>query len=494
MRRSGREDGFTLVELLLVIAIIVLAMSMVFIYAGRKDRRSLQVRLEAEQLAQTLRQARGLAMDEKAVIGVAFNISNAPGSKGTVLNNRAGGHWYRIMGPVRSNGSQDYTGGAGGGYYGYYRFERLNTFWWVVDPHNGDAAVNGVLGEWANDWIGPKIVLPKNSVRFIALADQDNGSHASPNWDFAPTYPRPWFGEWDPNNHRLYAWGGYDQEARFTDFPQNPEWFGQIKHDRTNRNGALYNITGFYYEGWDGAITGCVQPTDRLVYVDTNGNGYADLNDTRTWPLWKAGDPRPLVNGDWLDALILFYPDGHAQYENWMRLRHEYGKWSRENWMFDDSYHHNLQELAMGDMCNGINMATYWWWSGEHDWSPPNDRYEVAHYVDRTGFWYITLGPDVDTDKDTFDSPQQALATMMPMMRVGVSPLGEVKLVEVKRRMKPGVTLDGPRGDAWWQTCSHTGPESYYNNLLWATTGTAMPVEDFVTPEMLANRQWWMRP
>jgi hypothetical protein len=153
--------------------------------------------------------------------------------------------------------------------------------------------------------------------------------------------------------------------------------------------------------------------------------------------------------------------------------------------VFNDTYSHNLDDLAPADRCNQINNWDLW--------NPYNVRYEASHYIDRTGCWYITLAPDASDDRDTFPTAQAALASLSPMWRVGVNRLGEVKVVEVKRYPKPGVTLDDTHQDAWWQSGS-IGAGEYYNNLLTTADGPAMPVEDFVTPEMLEHRQWWIKP
>jgi prepilin-type N-terminal cleavage/methylation domain-containing protein len=507
--RSLRHGGFTLLEVMVVITVIAIAGSMIFSYNGRRDRRSLQVRAAADQLAAVLRQTRAMAMDQKAIFGVAFNIANAPGSSGRVLNNRSGGHWYRVIGPSQHNSQQDRTGngGGGGGYAGVYRFNRD---WCSVGREKGDTAVGSPLGEIAYDWIGAKQVLPKASVRFLALADQDNGNHRFPSWRFGPTYPRPWFGEWDPATKRLYAWGGYDPDPQFLDFAQTAEPWSGTCHLRQGKDG-IYNFSGFYYEGCAGRITGCTNPADRFVYADTNGNGHVDLGDPaaappvppdqRTYLLEQGGEPRPLVDANWLDAVIVFFPDGSARYEDWFRLRHEYERYSRSPssmTLFNDvpsrsaSDPRNINFVGMGDRCNAINTGR----GGSKEEigiTPYNNRYEASHYVDRTGFWYITLAADALDDTVTFSSAQAALATLRPMWRVGVSRLGEVKTIEVKRNQRAGTELDTAHCDEWWQKPG-IGYAGFYNNLMSEGAVPEMPVEDFVTPEMLEHRRWWLRP
>ena len=104
--RASRAS-FTLVELIVVVAIMALAFSMIaFLPKGAK--RDADVQAAAEELASTLRLARSLAMDRHAVYAVSFNIQNAPGTSGKVLNNWSGGHWYRILGP-NENAQTDNT-------------------------------------------------------------------------------------------------------------------------------------------------------------------------------------------------------------------------------------------------------------------------------------------------------------------------------------------------------------------------------------------------
>jgi hypothetical protein len=494
-RRGTRLASFSLVEVLVVLAVIVTATSMIFAYNKRSDQRRLQVRFDAEQLASVLRRTRAMAMENKSVYGVAFNITNARGSSGRVLNNRDGGHYYRIIGPSQNNGQQDFQG-TGSGYNVPYRANRDRIWaWW-----QHDFPWSWVVGEWSVDWVGPKVPLTRGQVRFLALADQDNGNMRDYRWSFGKTYPRPWFGEWDPATKRMYAWGGYDPEI--LDFDQRsdtgdpPYW-----QAHTGQAGPV-SFTGFYYEGADGRITGSANPADRFLLDDNNGVSYIDLGDPtatppvppdqKTYPVYKKGETRPLVNADWLDAVILFYPDGSACYDDWFRLRHHYAKNSRDvppttvwwGHLFNDTYSHNLTDLAPVDRCNEINTGDLW--------NPYNICYEASHYVDRTGYWYITLAPDSADDRVSFPTAQQALGSISPMWRVGVNRLGEVKVVEVKRYLQPGVVLDDQHADAWWES-GQIGTGEFYNNLLQTSDGAAMPVEDRVTPEMLAHRMWWIK-
>ncbi len=462
-----RRRAFTLIELLVVIAIIAVVGGMIFIGTAR-DRRGVQVRAAADQLAAVLRQTRAMAMQRKATFGVAFNLANARGSSGRVLNNNDGGHWYRVIGPSRSNQQNQ----------GYTTVHRP-TRGWSPDGARFDLPVRKPLEEIAASWVGERQPLPARAVRFLALGDQDNGAAKDPgNW-FGPSYPRPWCGWWSAADGRLYAWGGYDPELAH--FGQNMVWYSWNEPARTSRAGSPLSFTGFFYEGIDGPITGCTQPTDRLVHDDADGNGWTGTDESQSYALWKAGESRPLVNADWLDALIIFHPDGSARFEDWARLRHEFGKTARDNGMFNERFAHNLDRSAMGDMCNQISD-----WEIGQTGITANNRSEVAHYQRRTGFWYITLAPDAD-DRWRYGSADEALDSLMPAVRVGVSQLGEVVVVDVKRALPKDARLHAtPRG-AWWERRS-CGLQGYADNL-WLDR---MPVEDAITPEMLRERAWWL--
>ena len=93
MRRA-----FSMVELLVVIAIMAIALGMIAVSMTRTNA-DAAVKGAADALAAVLRQTRTRAMVNQAPYAVSFNIQNAPGSSGRVLNNRSGGHWYRIIGP-----------------------------------------------------------------------------------------------------------------------------------------------------------------------------------------------------------------------------------------------------------------------------------------------------------------------------------------------------------------------------------------------------------
>ena len=467
------KRAFTLIELLVVISIIAIAMSLVFAMNGRQ-RDSVELRNSAEELAGVLRKTRTQAIEQKAFFSVAFNITNGKGTSGRVLNNRDGGHWYRVLGPGVVNWESqgmtlpplaDRNAAPGGS---------------VDDANHGrsfakyDCPVRSYLALVTRSWESPRHVLPAGRVRFLALADQDNGAHCRPDDPYQSTYPRPWFGTWDSGTKKWYPWGGYDPEIA----DASPWW-----PNRTGLDGNPISSSGFYYEGRDGRIADSVNPRDRLVWDDVNGNGFIDVSPNNdgapSWPLLRQGQPRALVNGDWLDSMILFYPDGRVDF-SWFSGRREYG--SRANWDIDQSFKKDgAHKLGMGDMGNLCLQGS------------ANVSDEVSQYVNRSGYFYITLGRDAsEVEKDTFGNPDELIRTLLPAIRVGINRYGEVKVVTVRHSLQAGQELDPTAAGTWWNKSSPAVCRDGYAGNVLGTTGQ-QPVSDALTREMVQGRQWWLK-
>jgi type II secretory pathway pseudopilin PulG len=504
MARAGL--AFTLIELLVVVSIIVLVMAMLDSVMGPRIIRGNAIANAAYELAGVLRQARQLAMDHNGFYGVTFNIQNAPGSSGAVLNNRSGDHWYRIIGP------HDQSWQSGWSWSGGYSMPvPLNRSIGPNGDGSGDTEVSRWFGLVQNDMVGPRYHLPKGKVRFIALTDEDNGNYWTPYSSFAPSYPRPWFGDFlqlsGDAKPRLYAWGGYEAG--------NPNFLDTQASGATWRvKRPTVNFSGFYYQGDDNQpITGCQNPFDRYIVDELNAAGQVDtalISDPgarnsvagEDYRMFAQGEVRPLVNADWLDYVILFGPDGTASTQEWMSMRHAYGVSGSTygcHGQWEDFQKHNLMQLGPGDMCNqeictllNTNQSFY---NNLYYQIPYNTRYEASSYTQVTGMLYVTLGADAADDTVTFPSAQAALASMMPMYRVGVSKLGEVQVFRVGQALPAGATLDSKWAGATWQS-PQIGRNGYWNNIALnpATGQQCLPAEDFVTAGMMENQQWWLDP
>jgi prepilin-type N-terminal cleavage/methylation domain-containing protein len=495
--------AFSLVELLIVLAVVALLMGL-GVASLRRDQRGAQVQAAAEELAGTLRKARAMAMRDQAVYGIAFNIQNEPGSSGAVLNNRSGGHWYRIIGPAKTLAQSTNLAGN------------------IPYPMN----LLGGRENWnfpdylyaiSIAWVAEKTVLPARKVRFLALSDTDEGPRfpaytsasiaGTGNYGDAGemTYPRPWFGYFDRKGGRLWPWGGYDPAKAHS---------------------------GFFYQGSGPAISGCRNMDDRIYdnsfavagadrdadYADAkdlNGDGdTADLGEVESKvPIWRTGEPRPLVNADWLDAVIVFLPDGRARYLEWGRGRRFYSQG---------------QVGALGKGGNGVRDLTRIAFTNSQDSKLKNQAFdnspvfaplsqdrratrttnpcgpgEVRHFNLHTGGWHLTLAPDALDDQDTFASEQEALESISPMWRVFIGENGSIRAFPVAQR--PGwpmtaATIPSTPADwldaAWvWKNCRYGYPhDPTTNGEILVPTPIGRPITDVISTSMLCNKVWWTQP
>jgi prepilin-type N-terminal cleavage/methylation domain-containing protein len=526
--------GFTLIELLVVIGIIVLVTSMIFVLPKRDERRAL-VEGSAQQLAATLRQARSMAMERGAIVGVSFNITNEPGSSGRILNNRSGGHWYQITGPNPDSKTSAYT---------TYPLPRAA----VADSYNTWTRMDSRRAPAVRPWveliercfIGERHVLPRRKVRFLALADTDNGNAFIWGPKFPYTYPRPWFGFWDEGSKRLFPWGGYD--TQFKDFWQpNYAPSKAMQDGRVDAfGGGTVSYSGFYYEGNDGTIDGCRNPRDRNVCDDTNGDGFykASLytagnlkeppvdDPTKTYRLWAKDESRPLINAAFNDFVVAFNPTGNATMQRFKNMQKN-GNFDNCNYyanaLFAEADGRNatawtllpnnqrLHNWGPFDMCNLMND-----WFVANGASAGDAFTEISHYNRRTGGWFITLAPDAPDDNDTFPSAEKALDSISPMFEVKRNQPATATFLTIP--VDPTTGGAGP-GNVWGPSFWYGGAQGanpvaevgsnttlkgsaawnkwtspYYRDWGIYRSGKAIgvPVTDFVTADMLKNQKWWL--
>ena len=469
------QRGFTLIELLVVVAIIAVAAGMISVFPSQ-ERRSAEVRDAANQLAATMREARNLAIRRRAIIGLAFNIANGPGTSGVVLNNWGGGHWYRLIGPNWDNFSMATNGAAAPP---------------VAELNDGDGRrLADYLLKTQAAWFGEKRQLPARKVRFIALADQDNGGRV--DWgnsntaylDFPPTYPRPWFGYYESATKKLHAWGGYD--PAFT----NPNTTGN----------DIANSSGFYYEG-------------RLVSgnktVLNSQNTVTRVASAAPAPvIFKQGEVRPVINAAFLDLGFYFFPDGTVAPFHPFKLRYQ-SRWKKGNAGGADATYGDIGDLYW--QCDNDSIHS------QLDRSfTPNAQHPLAWHEQVSGYWYVTMGPDVEQDSNQFDSARTALNSMWPMFRIGIGRFGDIVVRQVRTTPLAEDTntngildlgedtnmnglLDINIIDSYevdWLNGA-TVRDRYSKHLLRETdkiTIRGRPIDDCVTTDMLANRRMWYQP
>jgi prepilin-type N-terminal cleavage/methylation domain-containing protein len=490
---SRRVDAaFTMIELVVVLAIVAILASVILV-SMRQDSQNAAVLSAAQELAGVMTRTRNQAMRDGMTYGVAFNLQNEPGSSGEVLNNRSGGHWYRVIGPAQNKSRAfefsdriPYAGDATGSTFGdkspFFNFPNL-------------------LDAVADAWVSEPYVLPPRKVRFLALSDVDEGPRrayrtpavsAQTVWygTGETTYPRPFFGYYDQLTGQLWPWGGYHQGKAYSGFyyqGNSPGWIPDSRNPAPTRTWPYF-----------------------LVRAATIGSTVWTSKD-----VLSAGQPRPLVNAAWLDACLVFLPDGRALFQEWNRNRRYYDAIAPASTSLNDM----TRRGGVSDMCkspttSGIAAGTPSYWGGDLyeefiDGTCPYDWPEVTHFDKHTGGWFITLAPDVLVDQRSFPTAQEALASMLPMVRVWVGTHGAVKVLPVRRREGAfaGRTLWPPTPDTWlsttgssanpiWQRCRmgflHATETRNPSQSPAFLRPTGQPITDIVNTQMLTQRQWWI--
>lgn len=448
------RPAFTLVELLVVLAIVAVTAAL-SLSIPNADKRRANVEGAARELAEYLRSAQAMAIRNRAGYAVVFNLANGAGTSGAVLNNWGGGHWYRLLGP----GEFDYSRGS----HGLSWHPRPTNFFDYVDRDNFNN-VPATIRRVESAWVGEAQRLPARKVRFLALTDLDNGHshrHGGSNLvsTFPATYPRPWCGWFDSASGRLRAWGGYDPALSL--------------NGRSN--------SAFYYQGSDPAISGSRNPADRTSGADKDEFG----NQTSGGMVFmRSGEVRPVVNAAWMDWYITFRPDGTVKAGRMGELRCESGLNG------GDAVYGNTPNGDIGDLAPA--RADWAFGSRGHSYELADDEFTATSFQARTGYWHITLAPDVDLDSDRFDSPARAVRSMMPAFRVGINAVGDVRVVQVR----PSITsdLDDTITGAQWQDKTTTDAR-WRSGVLTDAAGRpkGSPVVDGLTAEMLTGRVWWYR-
>lgn len=512
------RDGYTLIELLVVIAILAALTAMV-VSANPRQGNAQAVELAAAQVCSVLHRARATAIAEHSSTAVVFNIQNAAGSTGRVINNRSGGHWCRILRagrtPINNNGGTvaDIPPLIVTGDQGVPPVATSFYDTWPFTLAPGALLGNGylyptfahVVEEIRADWISEKYSLPAGQVRFLALGDSDEGprqrARTNKGYGYGTTYPRPYFGWFDTATHRLYPWGGYDPTL-----PAVASYGGLP---------AVSTYSGLCFQGpAEAAIPDSRNPADVMYQVDWNANGIiggadAERGPENAWYLRHAGAPRALVDGEWADFAIVFESDGSAWFPPMKCNRRWYTGDAGVSMPYGGtSISANLKGFGPGDA-----KAWQTWDNGSQSFPVPNG--ESIHYARHTSRAFITLAPDSRDDRDTFDSASQALRTLLPMHRVYVSTTGSIGSFSVRHDddalakytaaghtlwpANPAVLQMSSAADqtwveqndrfGWLHTVNANAGTSY-----WDLVPRGTPITDQVSTEMMTRRIWWLDP
>lgn len=418
-----RRHAFTLLELLVVITLIAVLAGMLFASGViSRERSGVKVAAAARGVERMLLDARNLAMTTGQPHAVVFHIENA--GEGRVIRNKnpgdphnfPGRHWCAIIGPYSP--SLIFPKAHSGDSSGYLLFEGLPRIGrkFMTNQVTDFGSAQRLAATVERYQVGERFYLPPGA-RFLALGDAEDNLH-QPNstpvptdastygitdWSvdtptrtgvagLSDTYPRPWFGflKEDAGTWRLNPWGGYDPAIQGSG----------LDYECTTRyrQGGAYNRT---------PVVGSTNATVCTCGVETNRStktpAYNSLREEMQ-PCCDAsqvGSPRPLVNGYWMDFMVVFLPNG--------RMR-EVSFYNR-NALF--SYQSND-----GTVRDSINSS-----------HPTTDRFNgrddaiIVSVSEVTGGTSITIARDADPklDDGIFPDPQKALDSLLPLYRITIN-------------------------------------------------------------------------
>ena len=399
MRRL--QKGLTLIEILVVLAIISIISSMIFMPQDVDE--STVVQLAAEKLRSTINGTRARAISTNRVHIIVFNVENyGDGRVMWNVNTDAdpkefpGRHWYAVIGPEKSNAEYlpEFEPPQAELARDYYRAGNGAPKYNVMSPAETRAWVE-------SKQIGERHYLPTGA-RFLAMTDTDRGmfgqyqQRALEESKWPDEYPRPWYGVLKPTDlvragiltsdeeeaaYHLYPWGGYDLK-----YEQATPVAHKVQGD------GKYARTGF------------------------NLRGSIDVDHDAPPTTWATGT---MLDGYLQDAVLIFYPDGNVDFQSLSsRNYNAFGVSNQSSW--DAAYPDENRRYSSRSWCGYTILTEPQGWYQGHG---------MTNDVDCTGGYHITICRDIQVGEeiypidgryDLFNSEEDALRSMMPFRRIFV--------------------------------------------------------------------------
>lgn len=402
MSRSPRQSAFTLIELLVVLAIVAILSSMLF-GAGAllRDKAALRVEDGARGVERRLLEARNRAITSRVATAVIFHIENAGSGRviraGSTEDARGfpGRHWCAIV-PMghRFWGNALYSSPSENGSAQRYSaaLERKQIGERYYLPRGARFLALGDVEDNLNDTSAAR---PLGTTAFV-ITDYSVGTKTrTGNSRLSDTYPRPYFGflEEVAGLYTLHPWGGYD-----------PAIYGSgLDYECTNRAGSVSPVAVF--NSTNAQLCTCwVDPADstRTPAVNQMLEELRPCCDDS-----QIGKPRPLINGYWQDFMIVFLPNGQSRTLTFYSRTTLFSQPQSNSVATDREFPKKIPNNS----------------GGRPDTSSFRGRDDAIIHLEleAIGGTAITIARDPEEDTYTFQGPQLALNSLMPMRRIIVN-------------------------------------------------------------------------
>ncbi|MCX8013171.1 MAG: hypothetical protein N3A02_02630, partial [Rectinema sp.] len=231
----------------------------------------------------------------------------------------------------------------------------------------------------------------------------------------------------------------------------------------------------------DGRGTTRSQSSSSVTFESTYPRPWFGYYKDKKWYAW-GGKYR--IHARTQDAVICFLPNGGAIMPEFLRNKRYYAKIENKSGkQYPKPITGTLPNEEIRSFVQPAGQDRPPW---ECTWDVP----EIVHFLQHTGGYHITLGPDVRSrDPGAYEDAEDVLTSLLPAYRIYISRNGGIGMFAVKRGDTPenakkwsDIQGDCPLG--WWSQNNAT--------IKVYRSPVGKPILAVVNKDMLEKKIWWV--